>query len=352
MFFQTFWTWLNTQLASYVGTNTAAVAAAIEPAAVTLATMYVMVWGYMSLTGKIQEPVMEGLKRIFVMMLILGIGIRLWTYNTLVVDTVFNGPAQLAASIVGAGSPVNTIDTIWDRGGYVASELWNKGGVFSGDFGFYLAGAIVYIIVGAICVYAMFLIALSKIALSFILVLGPLFIVFLFFDATKRFFESWVAMLANYALITVLTILAAALLLQIVQSYATQTAALGAAIVTTDALNMILVAALVFLVLRQVPSLASGLASGIALSTFGAVSGLMNWGLGAAKRTGYDLGRGAIDGMRREPISRWDSMRRGAGNLAGRGLANVYDRVTGNKSRGGTVVPRDQVMPRAGGGRA
>lgn len=350
MFFSTFWTWLQTQLATYIGTNTAAVAGAIEPAAVTLATVYVMIWGYLSLTGKIQEPVVESIKRIFVMVLILGIGIRLWTYNTLIVDTVFNAPAQLAAAIIGASSPVTTIDTIWDRGGYVASELWNKGGVFSGDFGFYLAGAIVYLIIGAIAVYAMFLIALSKIAMSLILVLGPLFIVFLFFDSTKRFFEAWVAMLANYALITVLTILTASLLLQIVQSYATQTAALGAAIVTTDALNMILVAGLVLLVLRQVPSIASGLASGIALSSFGAVSGLMSWGLGATKRTGYDFGRGLMDGMRREPTSRWDSLRRGGGNRVGQGMANVYDRLRGRGGQGGSVVPRERVMPRAGGG--
>ena len=53
MFFTQFWTWLNAQLAAYVGTNTAAVAGAIEPAAVTLATIYVMMWGFLSLTGRI-----------------------------------------------------------------------------------------------------------------------------------------------------------------------------------------------------------------------------------------------------------------------------------------------------------
>lgn len=349
MFFSTFWTWLNTQLATYIGTYTAAVAAAIEPAAVTLATIYVMLWGYLSLTGRIQEPVLEGAKRIFVMALILGIGIRLWTYNTLIVDTVYTAPSQLAASVIGVSNPVTTIDAIWDRGGYVASELWNKGGVFSGDFGFYLAGAIVYLIMGMISIYAMFLIALSKVALSVILAIGPLFIVMLFFDATKRFFEAWVAMLANYALITILTIMCSALLLQIVQSYATQTAALGAAILTADALNMILVSALVFLILRQVPSMASGLASGIALSSFGAVSGLMNWGLDAAKRTSYDFGRGVMDGMRREPVSRWDSLRRGAGNRVGAGMANLYGRVSGSGAKGGTVVPRERVMPRVNG---
>ena len=54
-----------------------------------------------------------------------------------------------------------------------------------------------------------------------------------------------------------------ALLLQIVQSYAAQTAARGAAILTVDALNMVLIAMLVFLILRQVMPIAASLAGGL-----------------------------------------------------------------------------------------
>ncbi len=52
----------------------------------------------------------------------------------------------------------------------------------------------------------------------------------------------------------------------------TQTAARGAAIVTVDALNMVLIAVLVFLFMRQVMPIASSLASGAALNTMGTVS--------------------------------------------------------------------------------
>jgi type IV secretion system protein VirB6 len=125
-----------------------------------------------------------------------------------------------------------------------------------------------------LCVYAMFLIALSSIALAVLLALGPLFFALLFFDATRRFFTAWIAQLANYGLITILTVMVAALLLKIVQSYAAQTAARGAAILTVDALNMMLIALLVFLVLRQVMPIASGLAGGVSLSSSGVASGL------------------------------------------------------------------------------
>ena len=76
-FFATFWTWLNAELAAYIGDNTLRLAAALAPAIVTLATVYVMAWGYLHLTGKIDEPLLAGLKRIALIALVLGVGLRL-----------------------------------------------------------------------------------------------------------------------------------------------------------------------------------------------------------------------------------------------------------------------------------
>ena len=278
-FFETFWSWLNGQLAAYIGTHTAQVAEALQPAIVTLATVYVMVWGYLQLTGRVEEPLVSGLKRLLTLAVVLGGALHLWLYNSLIVDTFYRAPAELAAAVVGTPDPVATLDAIWSRGGAVAGYLWNNGGVFSGDFGFYVAGASVWLLMGLLCVYTMFLIALSSIALAVLLALGPLFIALLFFDSTRRFFESWVAQLANYALITILTVLTAALLLQIVESYAAQTAARGAAIVTVDALNMVLIAVLVLLLMRQVMPIAAALAGGVALSSFATVSRFVSWGM-------------------------------------------------------------------------
>jgi len=303
-FFATFWTWLNGQLATYIGDNTARLAMILEPTVVTLATIYVMVWGYLQLTGQLQEPLVAGLKRIVLLAVVLGVALRLWLYNTVIVDTFYTAPAALAASLVGAASPVGTIDAIWESGGTVADFLWNKGGVFGGDFGFYLAGVAVWLLMGLLCVYTMFLIALSSIASAVLLALGPLFVVMLLFNSTRRFFEAWIAQLATYAFITILTVLLGALLLQIVNSYAAQTAARGAAIVTVDALNMVLVAALVFLLMRQVMPLAAALGGGLSLSTLGLLGRPLSWGL----RSSVPLARAAVVGslnaLRSEPPGR------------------------------------------------
>lgn len=276
-FFQTFWTWLNGALASYIGASAARVAAVLEPAAIALGTVYVMVWGYLLLTGRIEEPFAAGLQRIVRLAVVLGVGLHLWLYNTVLVDTFYRAPAELAARVVGARDPVLTLDVIWDQGGEVASRLFDKGSIWPGTMGFAIAGAVVWVLVGLLCVYSMFLLALSSVALSVLLALGPLFIVMLLFESTRRFFEAWIAQLANYALVTILTVMLASLMLRLVAAYARQTAALGSALLTVDALDLLLVTVLVFLLMRQIMPIAAGLAGGATLGTFAALDGLVAW---------------------------------------------------------------------------
>lgn len=272
-FFQTFWTWLNAELASYIGENTARVASILEPAVVTLGTVYVMIWGYLHLTGRIDQPFVVAVKRLVTLAVVFGVGLHLWVYNTLLVDTFYNAPTELAAAVVGASDPVQTIDAIWKAGGAVADQFYRDSSAW--NLGYMLVGLVVWLIIGLLCLYTMFLLALSSVALSVLLALGPFFVAFLLFDATRRFFEAWLAQLANYALITILTVMVAALMLHLVQTYAQQTAALGTGIHTVDAINMLLAAVLVFLFLRQVMPIAAGLAGGVALNSLGAVSRTM-----------------------------------------------------------------------------
>jgi type IV secretion system protein VirB6 len=317
-FFGTFWTWLNAQLASYIGDNTARVAAVLEPALVALGTVYVMMWGYLQLTGRIEEPFTAGVKRIVTLALIFGVALHLWLYNTLLVDTFYRAPSQFAAAVVGASDPVRTIDAIWIAGGSVADQLYRDGGVVS--LGYKLAGIVVWLVIGLLCTYTMFLLALSSVALSVLLALGPLFIVMLLFEGTRRFFEAWVAQLANYGLITILTVMVAALMLHLVQSYAQQTQALGTAIDTVDALNMLLVTVLVFLFMRQVMPVAGGLAGAVSLSSFGLVSRATGW-VGALAAVPPARGAGWVAALGRRKVA--DYMKSRAARRGNAGAAST-----------------------------
>ncbi len=314
-FFATFSAWLDAILANYIGTNTAQMASILEPAIVVLAALYVMIWGYLLLTGKLEEPFVSGVKRFITLAVILGVALHLWLYNSVIVDTFFRAPAELAANLIGAYDPVSIIDQILFTGGDAATLLLQKGGFLNGDFSYYIAGYAVYLVVGLTALYAMFLLALAKIALSILLALGPLFIALLFFETTKRFFESWIAQMANYAFITILTILVASLLMGIVVTAPQQAATRGGGIQIADAVRVCLAAGLTLLIMRQVMPMAAGLASGLALSSFGAVSALLAWGFGRATSSGGQFTRGLFD----RETTRWDSLSRKAGYYVGRG---------------------------------
>jgi type IV secretion system protein VirB6 len=294
-FFQTFLTWLNAQLVQSLAQNLSRVAIAIEPAALTLATIYIMVWGYLHLSGRIEEPLLDGARRIVVLVVVLGVSLHLWVYNDVLVDTFFVAPSQLAAAILAAPQPLAAIDQLWTDAQTVATSLSAEASLFGGHFTFSLAALGIYIVVGFTCVYATFLMALSMIATAFLLALGPLFIVLLLFDATRRFFESWIAQLATYALVSVLVALVAALLLHVVQAYATDAMAQGQGVTVADAVRVCAAAGLILLLLRQILPIAAGLGSGVALSTFNIVSRSLGQ-FGRSQRThAYQFMRGFMD---------------------------------------------------------
>jgi type IV secretion system protein VirB6 len=312
-FFATFSSWLNGILATYISDHTARLATILQPAIVTLATVYVMVWGYLHLTGKIEEPFVAGLKRVVTLAVIVGAALDLWLYNDLITDTFFNAPGALAAAMIGAYDSVGIVDQVIFTGGDAANLLIQKGGVLDG-FSYCIAGFAVYLIVGLTAIYTMFLLTLSKIALSILLALGPLFIALLFFETTKRFFESWIAQMANYAFITILIVMVSALMMGVVTAAAQQAAARGGGIGIADAVRVCMAAGLTFLVMRQVMPMAAGLASGLALSSFGAMSALLTWGVGgAARNVSRHTGQFSRGLLMDTESSRWDSLSRKAG---------------------------------------
>ena len=290
MFFTEFNTWLTGLLNAYVAQTTRTMATALEPAALTVCTLYVLVWGYLHITGRIQEPVLEGLRRIAILVVVIGVGLDLWLYNDVIVQIFFRGPGELAGALVGAHDFAGTIDQVMARGDAVAGALLSKAGILHGNFSFYLGAIAVWALVGLTAVYTMFLLTLSMIALSVLLALGPLFIPLFLFDATRRFVEAWLAQLCNFAFVTVLAAVFAALMLTLIDRAAAQAQSTGGGIQLAHAVRVCLAAGFTFLVMRQVLPIAAGLSSGVALVTYGVVSGGVRQGRYA---TGQFL-RGAL----------------------------------------------------------
>ena len=227
-FFAEFNAWLNALLAGYIGDNTARIAAALEPAIVTLGVIYVMVWGYLQLTGQIEEPFIDGVKRIMTLAVISGRARSTSGSTTHSSST----PSSMRPASSARSSSVPTIRSessirSSSKAAMRRTCSSRRASLLNGNFAYYLAGIAVYLIVGLTAIYTIFLLSLSRIALSVLLALGPLFIALLLFESSKRFFEAWLAQLANYALITILTVLVAALMLRVVTVAAQQAVSEG-----------------------------------------------------------------------------------------------------------------------------
>src|ERR1044072_4981721 len=101
-------------------------------------------------------------------------------------------------------------------------------------------------------------------------------------------------------------------MLHVVSVGTEQARELGGGIGVAEAARVFMAAGLTFLVMRQVMPMAAGLASGLALSTFGLVSQGLSWAFGRAARSTGQFARGAF--LDRD-TSRGDSLSRKTGYL-------------------------------------
>jgi type IV secretion system protein VirB6 len=322
-FFAELNTWLTALLDDYIRQYTARLAEILEPALLALGTLYVLIWGFLHLAGRIEEPILEGLKRIAILAVVFGIGLDLWLYDSVIVETFYRAPALLAGRLVGANNFVDIVDRILFRGDDVATALLAKAGVFHGNFSFYFAAFAVYVLVILTAVYTMFLLTLSRVALSVLLAIGPLIVPLFLFQTTRRFLEAWLAQLAMYGFVAILTGLLAALMMHLIDTAAAQAQAQGGGIQIVHAVRVCIAAAFTFLVMRQVMPLAAGLSSGLALSTFGIVSSTLTNVRQRSLRGVSHFGRGLL--VDRD-TTRWDPVSRKAGFWISHSVRSAFRR--------------------------
>lgn len=270
--YETIMTSVDTTCHTYIQNNVSAVAEGIKDTAFALLGIYVLFWAFAHFLNLIQEPITDSIKRLVKIIFIIGIAFNLATYNSYVVDVLTKGPEELASLFTGVGNQssfVSSIDKIFIDTWNIGVRFWNDAGVMNGNFGYYFVAIIMFVVAAIISAYSAFLMVLAKIAISVLAALGPLFIISTFFDSTKRFFENWVGMVANYGLVIVLVIAVNKFILDLFMQHLSAASMQSGVDVTTLG-PTVATAIISIFVLAQVLSMASGLAGGISLATMGA----------------------------------------------------------------------------------
>jgi type IV secretion system protein VirB6 len=264
--------YINAVCESYVGENVVAVARVVGPFLTTMMVLYVALWGFASMRGLIKEPVNEFINRVLKLTAILGIGFNLANYNILITNTFLRGPDEFVAGLArspGSGGVISGLDALLYDGLLLTTRFWSKAGVLDGDFGMYLIAAAVIVMTIVVTAYAFFLMALSKVVLTAVVAIGPVFFIGLLFEATAGFFNSWLRQLANYFLVPVLVVMINLLVMKLFASAAQGPTAMTSSAEVAEAFPFLAMGLVCLLALASVLSIAAGLAGGVSLSSFG-----------------------------------------------------------------------------------
>lgn len=277
-FFQATFDLVDRILASYISDTATNIISFLSPIFSSLLIIWIAIWGYLMMFGKVSEPLQEGVFRILRIGFIMTLGLTIGTYNNVVVQLLSQGPEELAAVVSGGASTSmsSALDSLFSQVFEVSEAAWDMGGILDANFGMYLIALFVLAFGGVLTCVVAFLILLSKVMTTVLLAIGPLFIVMLLFNSTQRFFESWLGMVVNQGLILILGAAIGKLMISLadiaMDSMSSDPAALSN---LADASILCLLYGLCIMVVKQVPSVAAALGGGVALATQGALGTAM-----------------------------------------------------------------------------
>lgn len=204
-------TWVGSQFTSILGTYVlgvvSALIAAITPIALTAMTLWVAFYGWAVLRNEVSETVPTFVWKVFKIGLILGFALQSGFYISNVSDSADALSMGVASTFLPAAvdpatisSPYALLDKFNDDASAQVADIMKDAGMFRLDL--FLAAAVFSIGSVIFLCIALFVVTLSKLFLTFVIAVGPLFILCLAWRPTQRFFDSWLSMVLNAAVLT------------------------------------------------------------------------------------------------------------------------------------------------------
>lgn len=281
---------LNQSLGSYVTDTSSNVIRQFTPVTSTLLSIYVCLWGWAAARGMINEYVTDTAQRMVRLSLVTSLAMGAGYYQGFIVDLLWNAPDELANVMTGGQgtSSISFLDVVMSRMYDFGDTFWDKAHASASlipDLGLLITAMAIWTVGLAVTAYAAFLMFLSKTLLAVLLAIGPIFVLSLVFDAMKRFFESWLGQALNFVFLPALCAGVLKLILSILQLYLDKALPAAGDPSISMALPAIALSLIAALGLMQLPAVASALGGGVAVSTLGAVGGMLSRLRGAASAT-------------------------------------------------------------------
>ncbi len=265
----------NTILSTYVLGVVSSLITAIAPIALICMTIWVTLYGWAVLRNEVSETLPVFMWKVFKVGLVLAFALQSGFYISNVADSANALATGVATTFLPAAtdpmtvtSPYALLDAFNDQASLLVLDLLKDAGIMRLDLVFAAVvtafGNVIFL-----CI-ALFMVTLAKLFLTFVIAVGPLFILCLAWRPTVRFFDSWLSMVLNSVVLTWFAFFALGLsvymgqaMVQVIQS---QGGFLGPTFnVVGESLKYCVVMILMAIICFQAPSLASALTGGAAV---------------------------------------------------------------------------------------
>ena len=322
-------TWVGTQFTNILNTYVLGVVStlmtALAPIALSAMTLWVALYGWAVLRNEVSETLPNFMWKVFKIGLVLAFALQSGFYISNVSETADALAMGVASTFLPAAadpmaitSPYALLDAFNDRANQLVLDLLKEAGIMRLDLVF---AAVVSSVGNVIflCI-ALFVVSLAKLFLTFVIAVGPIFVLCLAWRPTARFFDSWLSMVLNAVVLTWFAFFALGLSAfmgdALVQAIQVNGGFRGPTFnVVGESLKYCVVMILMAIICFQAPSLASALTGG------------------AAVQQGIQMIQNAmmVSGLRSASAARGTAAAGGAGGVvrAGAGLPHAAGAATG-----------------------
>ncbi|KQY88252.1 type IV secretion system protein [Pelomonas sp. Root1444] len=272
-------TWVGSQFENVLDTYCLGVVSrlmgALAPIALATLTLWVALYGWAVLRNEVSDTVPTFMWKAFKIGLVLALSLESGLYITNIADTANALATGVATTFLPstAGttmitSPYAILDAFNDKASQLVVDLLKEAGITRLDL-LFAAVVTAFANVVFLCI-ALFVVTLSKVFLTFVIAIGPVFVLALAWRPTARFFDSWLSVLLNAVVLTWFAFFALGLSAYmggtLVQTIQDQGGFVGPTFnPVAESLKYCIVMILMSIICFQAPSLASALTGGAAI---------------------------------------------------------------------------------------
>jgi type IV secretion system protein VirB6 len=274
-FYTNFFNLINDTLSTFITNTVSSTISAINPVVHVMLLMAVVWFGWVVLLGLQEIPIKSLFFKLLTWISIVSIATNAGLHSQYIVDFFWQSPDALASAIAkntgsgsGSMSSIGFIDELFVKFDNIANTF-NQQSISFSDFGASVGNQIfawvIWIMGGLLTMTAAFYFIMAKTALAVLLGISPIFIIMLIFSTTRKFFDAWLGQVLNYVFLPMLT----AAFISVVLTALNQLMPPAGGVTQEKAIQLIALTGVSWFLLLQVPSMASVLGGGVALSTLG-----------------------------------------------------------------------------------